>query len=295
MGCTGARDLASRRPALPRVLAVLVALGSMLPAAPAGATAPDGPNGEARRAAAQLTAAAAAVRSASANATRLRAAPAPPVAVDQVRAELALAQTGFGLREAIRQEQGLVYALAGRQDLERATLPLLAAADAAGIGAADEGLRALWRLSGAQPGATVRPRHNKRFADAEPVEALLGYYRASAGRVGIDWTYLAAVNFIESDFGRTNGPSRAGALGPMQFLPATFREYSVDGDIMSARDSIQAAALLLARNGAPGDYGRALLRYNHSDDYVAAVTAYAAAIRGDTLWLTRFYYWNTYG
>ncbi|HSR26658.1 MAG TPA: hypothetical protein VLW53_24120, partial [Candidatus Eisenbacteria bacterium] len=182
----GARDPAADRRALPPLLAALVALGILLPAAPAGATAPDGPNGEARRVAAELTAAAAAVRSASANVARLRAAPAPPVAVDQVRAELALAQAGFGLREAIRQEQGLVYALAGRQDLERATLPLLAGADAAGIGAADEGLRALWRLSGAPPGETVRPRHNKRSADAEPVEALLDYYRASAGRAGID-------------------------------------------------------------------------------------------------------------
>jgi Transglycosylase SLT domain len=272
----------------------LVALGALLPAA-AGAASGDTASGEAQRSAAQLTAAAAAIRSASANVDRLRAAPAPAVAVDQVRADLALAQAGFGLREAVRQEQGLVYTLAGRQDLERATLSLVAAPDAAALAKADDGLRALWRLSGIDPGLGVRPRHNKRAADAEPVEALLGYYRASAGRTGIDWTYLAAINFIESDFGRTNGPSRAGALGPMQFLPATFAEYGAGGDIMSPRDSIAAASRMLARNGAPSDYGRALLRYNHSQNYVTAVTAYAAAIRGDTLWLTRFYYWSTYG
>jgi membrane-bound lytic murein transglycosylase B len=81
----------------------------------------------------------------------------------------------------------------------------------------------------------------------------------------------------------------------MQFLPATFRQYGGGGDIMSARDSIQAAALMLARNGAPGSYDRALMNYNHSGDYVAAVQAYAAAIRGDVLWFTRFYYWSTYG
>jgi len=124
---------------------------------------------------------------------------------------------------------------------------------------------------------------------------LLGNYRAAAARTGIDWTYLAAINYIESDFGRTLGPSSAGALGPMQFLPDTFREYGGGGDIMSARDSIQAAAMLLSRNGAPGDYDRAILRFNHSKDYVAAVKAYAAAIRGDVLWLTRFYYWSTFG
>lgn len=266
-------------------------LGGLLPAA--GAASPAG--GEAQRTAAQLSAAAAAIRSASANVDRLRAAPAPAVAVDQLRADLALAQAGFGLREAVREEQGMVYTVAGRQDLERAALPLLAAADAPALAQADEGLRALWRLSGIDAGAAVRPRRNKRAADAEPVQALLGYYRASAGRTGIDWTYLAAINFIESDFGRTNGPSRAGALGPMQFLPATFRQYGAGGDIMSPRDSIQAAAVMLARNGAPGDYGRALLRYNHSQDYVDAVTAYAAAMRADGLWLTRFYYWSTYG
>jgi len=53
--------------------------------------------------------------------------------------------------------------------------------------------------------------------------------------------------------------------------------------------------LIAARNGAPGDYDRAVLRYNHDQDYVAAVRSYAAAIRDDPLWLTRFYYWSTFG
>ncbi|HYW27344.1 MAG TPA: lytic transglycosylase domain-containing protein [Terriglobales bacterium] len=179
--------------------------------------------------------------------------------------------------------------------MESAALPLIGGAHAAELSQADQGLRALWRLVGIDPGETVHPRFNKRFADSEPIDRLLGYYRAAATRTGIDWTYLAAINYIESDFGRNLGPSSAGALGPMQFLPDTFREYGGGGDIMSSRDSIQAAALLLSRNGAPGDYDRAILRYNHSQDYVAAVKAYAAAMRGDVLWLTRFYYWSTYG
>jgi len=272
-----------------------VAAGILTPAATAGAVGPDASNPEAQRMAAQLTAAATAVRNASAAVDRLRAQPPAPVAVDQVRADLALAQATFTFRDAIRKEQALVYTLAGRPDLEAATLPLLTGPGAAGLGDAGRALRALWRLSGFDPAGTVRPHYSKRVGAAEPVDALLGYYRASASRTGIDWTYLAAINYIESDFGRVNGPSSAGAMGPMQFLPSTFREYGGGGDIMSPKDSIQAAALLLARNGAPSDYGRALFRYNHSQDYVSAVTSYATAIRGDTLWLTRLYYWSTYG
>lgn len=267
-------------------------MGSLLPIATASAA---GPSGSSAERAAQLASATAAVRTAMANAERLRAAPAPTVAVDQVRADLALAQARYTVRDAIRREQSQVYDLAGRKDDEQAVLQLLPAADAAGIGHADDGLRALWRLSGYDEGASIRPRHNRRAADGDPLDALLGYYRDAAARTGIDWTYLAAINFVESDFGRNNGPSSAGALGPMQFLPATFREYGAGGDIMSPRDSIAAAARMLARNGAPSDYGRALFRYNRSQAYVDAITAYAAAIRSDTLWLTRFYYWSTYG
>ncbi len=245
--------------------------------------------------AAQLNAAAAAVGAASAQVDRLRARPPAAVAIDQLRTDLTLEQAGFAFRDAIRQEQDLVYTLAAQPDLEGATLPLIGGPRAAELGQAGQALRALWRLSGIDPGTPVHPRYNKRFADSEPVGVLLGYYRAAAAGTSIDWTYLAAINFIESDFGRNLGPSSAGALGPMQFLPATFREYGGAGDVMSSSDSIQAAAAMLARNGAPGDYGRAVLRYNHSDDYVAAVEAYAAVIRSDPLWLTRFYYWSTFG
>ena len=81
----------------------------------------------------------------------------------------------------------------------------------------------------------------------------------------------------------------------MQFIQSTWSEYGSGGDIMSPHDSIHAAATLLARNGAPADYDRAIFRYNHDNDYVAAVKGYAAAMRADPLWLTRLYYWSTYG
>jgi membrane-bound lytic murein transglycosylase B len=275
--------------------ALLVALSALALGSPAGASAPRAASLDAQRQAAQLVAAADAVTAASAALDRLLAQAPSPIAIDRVRADLRLTQAGFRLRDAIRQEQALVYTLAGDPELESATLALVGGTRAAATGAAGRALRALWRMSGYPPGAQIHPRYSRRFGTAEPVAALLDYYRAAAARRGIDWTYLAAINFIESDFGRNNGPSSAGALGPMQFLPGTFREYGGGGDVNSARDSIQAAAAMLARNGAPSDYDRAVLRYNHSGEYVAAVKAYAAAMRSDAAWLTRLYYWSTYG
>src|SRR5256885_15252620 len=45
---------------------------------------------------------------------------------------------------------------------------------------------------------------------------------------------ISSINFIESSFGRNNGPSSAGALGPMQFLPGTWDNYG-QGDRKSTR------------------------------------------------------------
>ena len=64
---------------------------------------------------------------------------------------------------------------------------------------------------------------------------------------------------------------------------------------MSAHDSILAAARYLRAAGAPQNYQRALLAYNHDSDYVAAVERFAAALRASHLWLPRLYYWSTYG
>jgi membrane-bound lytic murein transglycosylase B len=201
----------------------------------------------------------------------------------------------FRLREAVRAEQVLVYELAKHPARLAQLTPLLTAPVVAGLRASSAALEAAWRLFAVDDLSQVHPRYTHLYSAAEPVASLAGYYRDAAGRAGIDWSYLAALNFIESDFGRVDGPSSAGALGPMQFIPSTWSEYGGGGDIMSPHDSIQAAAALLARNGAPADYDRAIFRYNHDSDYVAAVKGYAAAIRSDPLWLTRLYYWSTYG
>lgn len=112
-------------------------------------------------------------------------------------------------------------------------------------------------------------------------DEFLRSYRASAGRCpGLRWTLLAAVGQVESGHGRNNGPSSAGALGPMQFMPATFDRYGVDGDgdgraeISDPADAIASAANYLCASGLDGtDAGvrRALFAYNRANWYVDLV------------------------
>ncbi|WP_424530464.1 lytic transglycosylase domain-containing protein [Sphaerisporangium viridialbum] len=113
----------------------------------------------------------------------------------------------------------------------------------------------------------------------------LDLYKLSAGVCpGLSWTVLAAIGQVESGHGRNNGPSSAGALGPMQFMPATWKAYGVDGDgdgkadIWSPYDAVPSAARYLCANG--GGLGGAKLRsavyrYNHSWDYVNKVLGIA--------------------
>ncbi|NIZ93562.1 lytic transglycosylase domain-containing protein [Kineosporiaceae bacterium B12] len=91
---------------------------------------------------------------------------------------------------------------------------------------------------------------------------------------------LTAVGQVESGHGRDVGPSSAGALGPMQFMPATFAAYAVDGDgdgdtdVLDPADAVAtAAAYLCAGGGGRGRAGEAaaLWSYNHADWYVAMV------------------------
>jgi hypothetical protein len=112
------------------------------------------------------------------------------------------------------------------------------------------------------------------------------YQQAAATCPGLSWTVLAAIGQIESGHGRNVGPSSAGALGPMQFMPATWRTYGVDGDgdgkadIMDPFDAVPGAAKYLCASGA-GRGGSALSNaiwhYNHSQAYVNGVLSLARA------------------
>ncbi|WP_319429008.1 lytic transglycosylase domain-containing protein [Mycobacterium sp. RTGN5] len=127
-----------------------------------------------------------------------------------------------------------------------------------------------------------------------PADELLGYYRAAEAASGVGWNYLAAINLIETRFGSISGLSTAGADGPMQFLPSTFAGYGDGGDIRSPRDSIMAAGRYLAANGFSTDPDHAIYRYNHADQYVAAVKDYAAVLANDPASFAGFYRWDVY-
>ncbi len=126
----------------------------------------------------------------------------------------------------------------------------------------------------------------------EPVEELplSGYrqlYKEAAEDYGFgpDWYVLMAVGKVESNHGENLGPSSAGAMGPMQFLPSTWETAGVDGDgdgaanIMDPEDAIPAAAKYLVDGGAPGDWYAALFAYNHAGWYVQEVLEVAEQYR----------------
>ena len=133
-----------------------------------------------------------------------------------------------------------------------------------------------------------------RIDPPTPADELWGYYREAESVSGVGWTYLAAINLIETGFGRVAGVSTAGALGPMQFLPSTFGAYGEGGDILSPHDSIMAAGRYLAVNGFADDREYALYRYNNSNQYVRAVNDYAAVLAADPAAFAGYYRWEVY-
>ena len=126
-----------------------------------------------------------------------------------------------------------------------------------------------------------RPLSAFRTGPAEPAGRLHRYYLEGQRRFGVAWHVLAAVNYVESAFNKLRNASSAGAQGPMQFLPSTWRRYGLGGNVHDPHDAILGAANYLHANGAPRNYRRALFRYNPSWLYVDAVLRYASRIRSD--------------
>jgi Transglycosylase SLT domain len=139
-----------------------------------------------------------------------------------------------------------------------------------------------------------RPLRSFRAGTPLPAGVLLRHYRAAQRRFGVGWHVLAAVNFVESGFGRIRTPSSAGALGPMQFMPPTWQAYGLGGNVFKARDAIMGAANYLRASGAPKDYWGALYHYNHSASYVEAVLRYAGLMKRDVRAFYAFYSWQVF-
>ena len=132
-----------------------------------------------------------------------------------------------------------------------------------------------------------------RIVEPAPVDELLSYYREGERTFGVPWEVLAAINLVETGFGKIRGFSTAGAQGPMQFMPATWDAYG-RGDINDPRDAILAAGRYLAARGGATDAGldRALHAYNNHDGYVAGVRAYATILRADPQVLRGLHQWQ---
>lgn len=132
------------------------------------------------------------------------------------------------------------------------------------------------------------------FAKAETPHRLRRYFEEGERRFRIPWHMLAAVMFVESKFGKVLGPSVAGALGPMQFLPSTWDAYGGAGDIMDPHDSVIGAARYLNASGAPERMRDALFAYNPTERYVNAIQIYARQIKRDEENFYMYYFWQVF-
>ena len=138
--------------------------------------------------------------------------------------------------------------------------------------------------------AAGTPRLNSLSTPAAPIPASVKALYVGAGeRYKIPWTLLAGVGMEETHHGAITATSSAGARGLMQFMPATFATYGVDGDgdgrasITNPADSIYSAANYLTATGVtrgPAGVRAALLAYNHATWYVNDVLHYAGTYGG---------------
>ena len=134
------------------------------------------------------------------------------------------------------------------------------------------------------PGAWEAPFLPARELSYEELQQL--WTRAGAA-YGIPWQVLAAINKIETNFGRNMGPSSAGAVGWMQFMPDTWLRWGTDGngdglaDPWNPEDAVFAAARYLAAANGRTDIERSLFAYNHAQWYVDDVLQLAAMFGGD--------------
>jgi hypothetical protein len=121
-----------------------------------------------------------------------------------------------------------------------------------------------------------------KIVEPAPTADLLRFYREGERSYGVPWEVLAAINLVETGFGKIRGLSTAGAQGPMQFIPSTWAAYG-EGDINDPHDAILAAARYLAANGGDGKAGieNALFRYNNHPGYVDGILAYASILERD--------------
>jgi membrane-bound lytic murein transglycosylase B len=172
------------------------------------------------------------------------------------------------LAEAGQASQAAVRRLGEHPGWDAAALAALAPADREQTRLAVDAYRQLLSLAG--PPSVNLPAW--QVVAPQPAAALREYYQQAQQRFG-----------VETRMGRVVGLSSAGAQGPMQFMPATWAQYGMGGNVWDTRDAIMGAANYLAANGAakPERLDHAIERYNHDVRYVRAVRDYAAMMSAD--------------
>jgi hypothetical protein len=193
------------------------------------------------------------------------------------------------LERAALAQQKIYAALSIHPALRRRVLRLL-----------DPGLRraAVANIEAEEDLVSLVPRtgHRVMFRTRAPLPAakLKSYYLKAQRRFGVSWPILAAINFVESRFGRVRSPSWAGAQGPMQFIPSTWAAYGLGGNVHAPSDAIMGAANYLHASGAPGNYEGALYHYNPAGAYVRAILLYADRMRMDPRAFYEYYNWQVF-
>ena len=224
--------------------------------------------------------------------------PAVAKALTQTRSDLQAAIGRWTPKSALPPRDVVLYALyeqriyrllAGNARLADATLPSLSPALRASSRDFLVAHRELYRLT-----PPLRSNISIKVGRAAPAATLLAYYREAERRFDVPWNVLASVNFVESKFGKLRNASAAGAQGPMQFMPATWRAYGLGGNVHDAHDAILGAANYLHSSGAPQNVRRALHAYNPSPAYVDAVLRYTRRMRADRTTFYELYNWQVF-
>jgi soluble lytic murein transglycosylase-like protein len=222
--------------------------------------------------------------------------PAPVIDAAYVAGELGYVETALrsGDTEAVEfaalgdRQQRAYHVLAAHPDW----VPTVVAAVPASVrSAVQDNLSAAQQIDTLNGPSSGLPHW--RIIAPPTAEVLMGYYNEAQQAYGVAWQYLAAINLIETNMGRIQGLSSAGAQGPMQFMPATWAYYG-HGDVNNPHDAILAAGRYLHAHGAPADMNRAVYAYNPSWLYVRAVMLYAKQMFADSRAYLGYYNWQVY-
>jgi len=137
----------------------------------------------------------------------------------------------------------------------------------------------------AQPGSLLSPLVLMSAGNDLPIDQwLLMQQAAAASGCDLDWSILAGLEKVETDFGRNpamSTPHDGGIVGLVQMQPGNWAIFAPPGgNPFDQHDALSAAAKYLCAHGAATDIRGALFAYNHLDSYVADVLRWAQVYAG---------------